>query len=81
MSGHLATQAATPIQLARPAYFGRTLGWQETPVLPRSALAAPRRGPVIIEEYDCTCLVPPGTTASLDAFGNIVIDLQGELTT
>jgi len=30
---------------------------------------------VIIEEYDATCVVPPGARAELDAGGNIVIEL------
>jgi N-methylhydantoinase A len=30
----------------------------------------------MVEEYDATCVVPPGATASLDAGGNIVIDLN-----
>ena len=37
------------------------------------AAAAP--GPLIVEEYDATCLVPPGARAELDAGGNIVIEL------
>jgi N-methylhydantoinase A len=41
----------------------------------RAALATPRQGPAIIEEYDCTCLVPPGAIAALDDFDNIIIDL------
>ena len=65
----------------RRAYFGRMIGWRETPVIGRAALdAAPRPGPLIVEEYDCTCLVPPGSTALLDDFGNIVIDLGKETT-
>jgi N-methylhydantoinase A len=60
---------------ARAAYFGRGHGWIETPVLRRSDLHSVRSGPLIIEEYDATCLVPPGTAASLDASGNIVIEL------
>jgi len=44
-------------------------------VLRRSALETPRAGPCIIEEYDATCVVPPGASAALDALGNIVIDL------
>jgi len=79
MPDSLSPQAATPAQPARPAYFGRALGWIETVILPRAALSTPRQGPVIIEEYDCTCLVPPGATASLDRFGNIIIDLQGDI--
>jgi N-methylhydantoinase A len=61
---------------ARRAYFGPDIGWQETPVLDRAALATPHDGPCIIEEYDATCLVPPGSSAQLDAHGNIVLSLQ-----
>ena len=59
---------------ARPAYFGDD-GWVETPILRRSDLATERTGPLIIEEYDATCVVPPGAKASLDTGGNIVIVL------
>jgi N-methylhydantoinase A len=56
----------------RPAYFG---SWIETPVVRRSDLAMPRSGPLIVEEYDATCVVPPGARTGLDAGGNIVIEL------
>ena len=59
----------------RPAYFGPETGWLETPVLRRSDLAGGKRGPLIVEEYDATCVVPPGAHVGLDAGGNIVIDL------
>jgi N-methylhydantoinase A len=62
----------------RRVYFGPELGWRETPILDRPDLATPREGPGIVEEYDATCVVPPGARASLDAHGNIVIDLQPE---
>jgi N-methylhydantoinase A len=62
--------------LARAAYFGPDHGWVETPVLRRSDLSATRTGPLIVEEYDATCVVPPGARAGLDAGGNIVIDLE-----
>jgi N-methylhydantoinase A len=58
----------------RQAYFGPERGWMETPVLRRSDIAGTRPGPLIVEEYDATCLVPPGWRASLDAGGNIVIE-------
>ena len=60
----------------RKAYFGAQAGWRETPVLRRSELSAPRTGPLIIEEYDATCVVPPGAKAELDAGGHIVIELE-----
>ena len=60
---------------ARQAYFGPEAGWIETPVLRRADLATTRTGPCIVEEYDATCLVPPDATASLDSYGNIIIEL------
>ena len=59
----------------RRAYFGAETGWLETPILRRSDLSTPRTGPVIVEEYDATCVIPPGARAELDAGGNIVIEL------
>ena len=56
----------------RKAYFG---SWIETPVVRRSDLAKLRTGPLIVEEYDATCVVPPGARAGLDAGSNIVIQL------
>ena len=57
----------------RPAYFGPRHGWHDTTVLLRPDLATPRPGPAIIEEYGSTCVVPPGFTATLDDFGNIIL--------
>jgi N-methylhydantoinase A len=58
----------------RPAHFGREHGTQATPVLARGDLdAGPRSGPLLVDEYDATTLVPPGATARLDEHGNILI--------
>jgi N-methylhydantoinase A len=47
-------------------------GWIDTPVLDRAGLGETVwSGPLIIQEYDATCLVPRGARAQLDAFGNI----------
>jgi N-methylhydantoinase A len=63
--------AATPVPSRRSAWFPET-GWTGTPVVDRAGLGeATRHGPLIVQEYDATCLVPRGWTASLDAFGNI----------
>jgi N-methylhydantoinase A len=32
-----------------------------------------RQGPLLIDEYDATTLVPPGCSVRLDEFGNILI--------
>jgi N-methylhydantoinase A len=71
----LQPSAHTPRVPVRQAYFGSHTGWLETPVLTRTELATPRAGPCIIEEYDATCVVPPGVRAALDAYGSIVLDL------
>ena len=60
----------------RQAWFGPGIGWAETPVLRRSDLEGGRAGPLVVEEYDSTCLVPPGARAELDAGGDIVIALS-----
>ena len=58
----------------RDVYFGPDDGTLETAVLARTDLTADwREGPVIVEEYDATCVVPPGCRARLDALGNIDI--------
>lgn len=51
----------------RKAYFGPELGWLNTPILARQDLADGREGPFIVEEYDATCLAPPGVVGTMDA--------------
>lgn len=47
----------------------------ETPILRRAHLTAdPVSGPFVVEDMDSTTLVPPGATAHLDKFNNIVIN-------
>ena len=58
---------------SRRAYFGRTHGWIDCPVVARAALAGGGEGPCIVEEYDSTCLVPPGVRARVDARDNLVL--------
>lgn len=62
-------------QASRRAWFGDAHGWKETPVVSRADLATPMTGPLIVDEYDTTCVVPPGARAERDAAGNIVITL------
>jgi N-methylhydantoinase A len=59
----------------RRLYFGPDEGWRAAPILGRADLARPREGPVVIEEYDATCVVPPNGRAWLDEWGNIVMDV------
>jgi N-methylhydantoinase A len=69
------SRAEPGAQASRRAWFGDVHGWHDTPVLGRADLAAGRTGPLIVDEYDTTCVVPPGARAELDSAGNIVIVL------
>jgi N-methylhydantoinase A len=71
-----AASLAPDIAVAEPsrrAYFGPAQSWLDARIVNRSALKAPHQGPCIVEEYDATCLIPPGWTARLDDYGNIVL--------
>ncbi len=62
----------------RRAWFAGA-GWVDTPVVDRAGLAgAAQMGPLIIQEYDATCLVPPGMTARLDSFGAVLLTAAAE---
>ena len=75
------TAAAAPERVearTRAAFFGADHGRVEVDVIGRAGLGAePRSGPLIVEEYDATCVVPPGWSAALDADGNIVLHREG----
>jgi len=72
---NLAAEAQRRTATKRHAYFGARIGLLETPVVERADLKGNIAGPLIIEEYDTTIIVPPGTSASLDALGNVVLDV------
>ena len=56
----------------RMVYFGAEL--VPTPVVSRESLRGRTRdGPLIVEEYDSTCVIPPGARATLDDHANIDI--------
>ncbi len=60
----------------RRAYFGPDAGWHDTALLSRNGLSrSPRPGPLVIEEYDATIVVPPGALAWRDDFDNVIIDV------
>ena len=61
---------------SRDVYYGPDHGSLETPIVSRSDLTATRLdGPLVVEEYDVTTVVPPGSSARLDEWSNIVIDI------
>ena len=73
---HAATQAAAhQTELSRRAYFGSDHGWLETRLVGRAAIgdtATP--GPLIVEEYDATTLVPPEWSIRRDHDDNLLLE-------
>ncbi len=70
------SSADTQTPTSREAYFGSRFGLLRTPVVQRAELSATgQRGPVIIEEYDSTIVVPPNCSVALDEFGNVEIQV------
>jgi N-methylhydantoinase A len=64
-------------QSARTAYFGPAVGFLDVPVIDRPALeGVTLDGPLFVDEYDSTTVVPPGCRATLDTFGSINIDVD-----
>jgi len=60
----------------RQAYFGPEYGWMETPVISSSRIAGEViEGPVIIELYDATCVVPPYASVESGDWGSIRIKI------
>ena len=54
-------EGETVARTDRTAYFGPGLGLLATPVVPRSVLrGGALQGPLIVEEYDSTVVIPPG---------------------
>jgi N-methylhydantoinase A len=75
--GQTAVAAAPTI---RKAYFPECGGFVDTAVHKRLSMRPGQRvdGPAIIEEAESTTILPPGTSASLSAHGNLVIDIEME---
>jgi N-methylhydantoinase A len=71
---HTPADTAPAVARTRRAYFGERVGIVETPVLSRSALTGTVRGPLLIDEYDSTTVVPPGAMVRRDEFGNLLME-------
>jgi len=57
----------------RQAYFGQSGESMLVSVVSREELAQPVEGPLLIDEYDSTTVIPPGARVELDEHGNIQI--------
>jgi N-methylhydantoinase A len=63
----------------RKAYFGKNFGYINTPVINRWDLTQkPHNGPIIVEEYENTIVIPPDSNMRLDDFGNILIEIKNK---
>jgi N-methylhydantoinase A len=70
------SRAGAPTTRSRDIHFARGAAAVETEVVPRAALSStPRRGPLVIEEFDSTTVVPPDATVHRDRLGNVVLEL------
>ena len=79
MSDRLRPAAATAGESRdRSAWFGPSAGSIDTPVCRREDLKHGARGPLLIDEYDTTIVVPPGLRARIDDQLNVHIDLEEE---
>ena len=62
---------------SRLAYFGKEDGRLEVPVVSRGAVGRDfQEGPLMIDEYDSTTVVPPRARVRVDSTGNIRIQLD-----
>lgn len=61
----------------RPVYFPAG-GFLATKIYERAALPANQQiaGPCLVEEPTSTIVIPPGASATVDAYGNLVIDID-----
>jgi N-methylhydantoinase A len=72
-----APTASTARATTRPVSFVRGAPRVETPVVSRDAIASTlRSGPLVVESYDSTVVVPPDWDVVADAAGNLVISLR-----
>ena len=67
------TLARSPRRVQRRAWFGGR--WRTTPVLRRGDLGVrPTPGPMIVEDYDATTVVPPGWRCSREPDGALLLE-------
>ena len=73
----LVVPPAEPLNFERDVYFGETFGVVATAVVGRGEVSVqPSQGPLIVEEFEGTTVVPPDAWVHRDTSCNIVIDLE-----
>jgi len=68
--------ASDAITERRPVWLAETRGIVDTPIYARDRLRPGNRftGPAIVEQMDATTLVPPGMTARVDRWLNLILE-------
>jgi N-methylhydantoinase A len=77
--GELAGGDAEPAPVrTQHVYHSFSGQWLDTPVYMRESLAAGAtlKGPALIAQFDATSLIPPGASATVDRYGNMIIDID-----
>ena len=64
-------------ELKRNVYFGPSIGLIESKIINRKKLGKkPIKGPIIIEEYEGTAVIPPDCTVKMDSYFNVIIEIN-----
>jgi N-methylhydantoinase A len=70
----ISTATTGSLAASRRCYFGADVGWLTADVIGRDQLSEERaHGPLLIEEDNSTTPVPPGWTATIDNWSNIIV--------
>ncbi|MDA0839970.1 MAG: hydantoinase/oxoprolinase family protein [Planctomycetota bacterium] len=67
-------ESAGEVSGSRVATFPDSAGPMEVQVTSRGALTAETEGPLLVDEYDATIVIPPGWSAHLDEAFNIIME-------
>ncbi len=67
--------------ISRQCWFPESQGFTDTRILGRQDLSNGQRvsGPAIVEDPDCTAVVPPGDTVSLNPDGHLIVEISKEI--
>lgn len=64
-------------QSSRKAYWGKKYGLMDTTVLELGQIgSSPQWGPILVDCYDTTIVVPPSCTVEVGSWGNVVINIE-----
>ncbi|MBI2881572.1 MAG: hydantoinase/oxoprolinase family protein [Candidatus Tectomicrobia bacterium] len=72
-------EAGSALKGRRRVYFGQAGGYVETLVYDRARLGpgASFTGPAIVEQTDTTTVLPPGASAVVDSYQNLILTVDG----